>query len=225
MKLLENIIQFDERYVQVLEISQKELFKKVVFLFNKYYRFNEEDNDIIILENQKRIDFSKSIFIVNDYYNLELNSNKIIKSLYSDIELEYNLEYGENDFAIKVQDALSNLQEILQEYDFQFEYRSDINVTDLLKIIGLKFDEDYYDEPYKNLMCLFDFIALFKISKVLVLINAKVFFSENELVDIYKAALQRNIKLLLIEYSQGNQVLKYESKLFVDNDYDEFIIK
>lgn len=225
MTLLENLIQFDERYVQVLELSQKELFQKIIFLFNKYYRYNEEANDIIVLDNEKRLEFSKSVLVVNDYFNIQLNSNKIIKALYNDIELEYNLEYGENNFSTKLEEVLINIQDILSDYDFQFEYKTDLKLSDLLKIIGLKFDEYSYDEPFKNLICLFDFIVLFKVCKILVLINAKIFFSEEEIIQIYRAALQRNIKLLLIEYSQGSTLMKYEKKLFVDNEFDEFIIE
>lgn len=225
MTILENLIRFDERYVQVLELLPKDLFKKVTFLFNKYYKYNEEGNDIIIIDNEKKIEAHKSILVVNDYFNIQLNSNKIIKELYNDIELGYNLEYGENDISIKLEEVLFNIQEILSEYDFNFEYKHDLKISDLLKAMGLKFDEYSYDEPYKNLICLFDFVALFDICKVLILINAKIFFTEDEIIEIYRAALQRNIKLLLIESSQGSSLLEYESKLFVDNDYDEFIIK
>lgn len=225
MSILENIIKFDERYIQVLEITPKDLYKKITFIFNKYFNNIEDGNDLIILEDGKRLEVSKSIMVINDFFNLDINSNKIIKALYNDVELEYNVEYGEDDLRIKLEEILSNIKEILLEYDFELEFKQELKLSELLKTLGLKFNQYCYDEPFTNLLCIFDLISMFHICKVLVLINVKVHFNEEELMELYKSALQRNIKLLIIESSQKNNILEYENKLFIDEDYDEFILK
>lgn len=225
MAILENIIKFDERFIQVLEIAPKDLYKKITFIFNKYFNNIEDGNDLILLENGKRLEVSKNILVINDFFNLDINSNKIIKALYNDIELEYNVEYGEDDLRKKLEEILSNLKEILLEYDFELEFKQELKLSELLKTLGLKFNQYYYDEPFTNLLCILDLISMFHICKILVLINVKVHFTEEELKELYKSALQRNIKLLIIESSSNNNILEYENKLFIDEDYDEFILK
>lgn len=225
MAILENIIKFDERFIQVLEIAPKDLYKKITFIFNKYFNNIEDGNDLILLENGKRLEVSKNILVINDFFNLDINSNKIIKALYNDIELEYNVEYGEDDLRKKLEEILSNLKEILLEYDFELEFKQELKLSELLKTLGLKFNQYYYDEPFTNLLCILDLISMFHICKILVLINVKVHFTEEELMELYKSALQRNIKLLIIESSSNNNILEYENKLFIDEDYDEFILK
>lgn len=225
MAILENIIKFDERFIQVLEIAPKDLYKKITFIFNKYFNNIEDGNDLILLENGKRLEVSKNILVINDFFNLDINSNKIIKALYNDIELEYNVEYGEDDLRKKLEKILSNLKEILLEYDFELEFKQELKLSELLKTLGLKFNQYYYDEPFTNLLCILDLISMFNICKILVLINVKVHFTEEELMELYKSALQRNIKLLIIESSSNNNILEYENKLFIDEDYDEFILK
>lgn len=221
----ENLIVFDERYINVLEISEKELFKKITYIVNKYSKNIEEGNEIVLLENDNRLEISKNILVVNDFYNIDINSNKIIKSLYKEIEIQYNYEHGEENLLINLENIFRNLHETLSFYDFELEYKREIKISELLKCIGLKFNEYYYDNPLDNLICLFDLVSLFKLYKVIVLINVKSFFSDEEIIEIYKSALHRDIKLLLIDYSDESELLEYESKLYIDTDFDEFVLK
>ncbi|QJA08592.1 type II-A CRISPR-associated protein Csn2 [Romboutsia sp. CE17] len=221
----ENLIVFDERYINVLEISEKELFKKITYIVNKYSKNIEEGNEIVLLENDNRLEISKNILVVNDFYNIDINSNKIIKSLYKEIEIQYNYEHGEENLLINLENIFRNLHETLSFYDFELEYKREIKISELLKCIGLKFNEYYYDNPLDNLICLFDLVSLFKLYKVIALINVKSFFSDEEIIEIYKSALHRDIKLLLIDYSDESELLEYESKLYIDTDFDEFVLK
>ena len=167
----ENLIVFDERYINVLEISEKELFKKITYIVNKYSKNIEEGNEIVLLENDNRLEISKNILVVNDFYNIDINSNKIIKSLYKEIEIQYNYEHGEENLLINLENIFRNLHETLSFYDFELEYKREIKISELLKCIGLKFNEYYYDNPLDNLICLFDLVSLFKLYKVIVLMR------------------------------------------------------
>lgn len=221
----ENLIEFDERYINIVQIADKELFKKSVYLINKYSKNIEEGNEIVLLNNDNRLEISKNILVVNDFYNIDINSNKILKSLYNDMEMQYNYEYGEDNLLINLENIFKNIGEILCFYDFELEYKRELKVSEILKAIGLKFNEYHYDNPFDNIICLFDLISNFKLYKIIVLVNLKSFFNDEEIVEIYKSALQRNIKLLVIEYGEENYLLGYENKLYIDNEFDEFVFK
>ncbi|MBZ9607279.1 type II-A CRISPR-associated protein Csn2 [Clostridium estertheticum] len=98
-------------------------------------------------------------------------------------------------------------------------------MKELLKTINFKFDSNYYDNPFDNIMGIFDLVSTFKLYKVIIVVNAKCYFKEEELEEIYKAAKYRNINLLLIESIIDAQLKYLENKLSIDNDYDEFIFK
>lgn len=221
----ESLIEFDERYINIIEIEEKELFKKSVYLINKYAKNIETGNDVVLLNDDNRIEISKHILVVSDFYNIDINSNKILKSLHHDIEMQYNYEYGEDNLLINLQNIFNNIGEILSFYDFQLEYKRELKVSEILKAIGLKFNEYYYDNPFDNIICLFDLVSNFKLYKVVVLVNLKLFFNESEIIEIYKSALQRGINLLVFEFGEESKLLKYENKIYIDNDFDEFVIR
>lgn len=221
----ENLIEFDERYINIIEIEEKELFKKSVYLINKYSKNIEDGNDIVLLDNDNRLEISKNILVVNDFYNININSKNILKSLYNDIQIQYNYEYGDDDLLINLKNIFKNIEEILLSYDFDLEYKRELKISEILKVIGLKFNEYNYDNPFDNIMCLFELISSFKLYKVIVLVNLKLFFNEDEIIEIYKSALHRDIKLLVFECSKESKLLQYENKIYIDNGFDEFVFK
>lgn len=180
---------------------------------------------MVLLNCDNRLEVSKNILVVSDFYNIDINSNKILKSLHKDIEMQYNYEYGENNLFINLQNIFNNIEEVLCSYDFELEYKRELKVSEILKAIGLKFNEYYYDNPFDNIICLFDLVSNFKLYKVVVLVNLKLFFNENEIIEIYKSALQRKINLLVFEFGEESKILKYENKIYIDNDFDEFVIR
>lgn len=221
---IENIINFDERYINILEIADKNLFKAVTYNINKCVK-DKENKNIIMFDDDKVIDIDKEIFIVNDFFNIDLNNTKVLKLLHKDISLKYNLEYEKENLLLQITDVYNDLIDILNLYEFNFTHKEEVNIEDLIKILNIKFDENIYDNPFDNLMYLFDVVSNFKICKVIILINAKLFFNEKELYEIYKVALYKDIKLLLVEYGSDDELLNFENKLCIDGDFDEFEIK
>lgn len=223
--LFENEIIFDENYINILEIQNKEQFKKVSYLINLYSKENDVGNEFMYIINEKIVDATSNIFVMNDFFNIESNTKRILKLLYEDINLKYKDEFGEIDIISKFDLIYKNIREILMEYDYEFEYKLELGIIDFLKMISLKFDEKNYNTPIKNTYFILDLISEFKISNLLVLINLKSFLEEDELIEFYKAAKQRNVDVLFIESNIDKKIKIYENKLIIDNDYDEFIEK
>lgn len=222
---IENIIKFDERYVNILEIANKNLFKNIVYIINKSVKNIDENKEIIMFDEDKTFDITKEVLVVNDFFNIDLNSTKVLKLVYKDISIKYNLEYGIEDIPLNIKYLYNNIVDILDSYEFNFTYKDEIDIYDLIKILNIKFDENFYNDPYENLMYIFDILSNFKISSIVVLINVKLFFNEIEINEIYKVALYKGIKILLIEYGKESKLLNYESKIYIDEDFDEFEIK
>lgn len=224
-ELLENDIEFLDEYINVLEIKNRELFRKFTYLLNKNINSSNANEEIILLEDNNRIDMTKNIFLIYDIYNLDLNHNKILKSLYEDLNKEYNFNYSEEEL-IEIQcKLLENIKSILIDYDYEFTMKDFLTVKDILKALELKLNLDYYDNPMENILALFEIISTFKIYKVIVLLNAKCYFTKDELSEIYKVAKYKRINILFVEYYIDESLQPYENKTVIDNDFDEFNLK
>lgn len=222
---LENDIEFNENYINILEIENKKMFSQLIYSLNRLINYNEESEELILLEGNKKLSLCKEILLIHNLFNIDINESKILKTLHQDIENQYKQEYSEMNLLEKFSDIIKNINEIISGYDFEFEYKREITIKEILKTIGFKFDSNYYDNPFDNIMCIFDLVSTFNLYKVIILVNAKCYFKEEELVEIYKAAKYRNINLLIIEPIVDGKLKYLENKLSIDNDYDEFILK
>ena len=119
--------------------------------------------------------------------NIEYNSKKILNKLYTiiadNIKLSEKSELDELVFKFR-----NFLVKEINELPFEFEMKSDIEIEDILKSFTLKIDESCYFELIEKVEFLIDIIKEFKIAKILVLPNLKNYFTNEELIEIYKYA-------------------------------------
>lgn len=222
---LENDIDFTEKYINILEIENNSIFSKTVYLINRIIKYSEESDEIILIEDNKRLTLNKEAMIIHDVFNIDINETKILKSLYIDIDKQYKQENYDMKIVEKFNDTIKSIDEIISSYDFEFEYKREVTIKDILKVVNLKLDNNYYDNPFDNIICLFELVSIFKLYKLIILVNIKCYFKEEELIEIYKAAKYRGINLLIIESIVDEKIKYLENKLSIDNDYDEFISK
>ena len=95
-------------------------------------------------------------------------------------------------------------------------------LNDLLKAFELKIDTIYYTTIVEKIEFIIDIISTLKIATILVIPNLKIYLDENELIEIYKYSIYNNVQLLIIENSNSEELLKYEIKNIIDEEFDEF---
>ena len=86
----------------------------------------------------------------------------------------------------------------------------------------MKIDFTMYSNIFEKVELLIDILANLKIAKVLIIPNLKSYFSEKELLELYKYSLYNEISLISIERRKYRK-LKYEQILYIDNEYDDFL--
>lgn len=224
-ELLESKIEFDDNNVKVLEIKNKRLFNELIYKLNKSINSDEILEGIILLEEDKEISFNKNAMIIYDFFNLDINQSKIIKNVYEEISKEYKLNYDDENIVSLQKELLGSIRTILYEYNYEFTQKEVLDIKDILKIMELKLDINYYDKPLDNLLLLFELIANFSICKLLILVNLKAYVEEEEISEVYKMIKYRGINVLVIEYNTDDIKKQRETKVIIDEDYDEFYIK
>lgn len=223
-ELLDESIKFMPNKVNILEINNKDLFNKIVYALNKNINTTEYVGEMYLYEGNDDIGISKNCMIVHDFYNIFSNQSKILKGFYEEIDKEYKFNYEEEEIFNLQKNLIQSVRGILTEYDYELVLKEIIEIKDLLKALDVRFDLNYYDKPLENIFLLIDLISNFKICKVAVFVNAKCFFTEEELEEIYKMIIYKRINVLFVEYYKGESNKYYENKVLIDEDFDEFYI-
>ena len=219
----ENKIEFGDGHVNVLEVSDKNTFTNFVSAFNELCNNEKLQTTEITLhgEDNKILKFSEEVEIVIDIFNIELNSKKILAKLYSKIEANIqNLD--------EIIEQTTNLRTLLygniDELPFNFNIDMEISIQNLLKLYNVKIDTNMYIDFIEKLTFLIDTIAVLKIARILVIPNLKTYLTDEKLIQIYKYAMYKDVKLLLIENDVNDSTLKYEKKLRIDETFDDIVL-
>ena len=217
---LNNKISLEEGNINVLEIYNKKLFYNLITILNKSDN-DMEDNQIVLMQNDERSSIGKNVFVLTDVFNIDFNSKKILNKLYS--TLIENVKNRQDDELENITLKLRNyLIEEINELPFEFSIKSELELNDLLKAFELKIDTICYTTIVEKIEFIIDIISTLKIATILVIPNLKIYLDENELIEIYKYSIYNNVQLLIIENSNSEELLKYEIKNIIDEEFDEF---
>ncbi|MGL5416721.1 MAG: type II-A CRISPR-associated protein Csn2 [Clostridium sp.] len=221
LKSVESEISFTEKNVNVLEVLDKKQFYNIIYDINNIINTGEDIERMVCLKDGIRLN-SEKIFLMNNLFDVDVNNKKILKKLNEEIEEVYKFNYEDHELTIELGKILKEVYEIVDELDFKLDFKREIDLKDILKIINIKFDKEYYNNPMENILLLFEINSLFNFWNIIILVNPKIYFLDKEMVEIYKMAKYKKQNILIIT-PQKNNMLEYEKKVLVDEDFDEFI--
>ncbi len=213
-------IEFDENTVNILEIYNQSLFTEVINNLNNQCNGEEENNTIVLMQDNERVDIKKNIYVLTDVFNIDFNSKKILNKIYG--TLIQNIKNKQDDelenIALKLRNYFINE---INELPFEFNMNSEVEITDLIKAFDVKIDSSCYITVLEKIEFIINLLAEFDLAKVLVIPNLKTFLQEEDLLELYKYSIYNNIKLLILENKHCENVLKYEKKNVIDENFDE----
>lgn len=217
----ENELNLGDGKVNIVQIENSKLFTHIIDVLND--KINGIDNNEIFLfdEKNEELNISKEMIIVFDMFNIDFNTKKIIGKIYDIIS--NNIKENSDELIEKINfNIRKKLINELNDLPFNFDVKETIDVLDLLKIYNVKIDFKMYSNILEKVELLIDIISNLKIATVLIIPNLKSYFSEKELLELYKYSLYNEISLISIERRKYRK-LKYEQILYIDNEYDEVL--
>ena len=217
----ENELNLENGKVNIVQIENSKLFTHVIDVLND--KINGIDNNEIFLldEKNEELNISKEMIIIFDMFNIDFNTKKIIGKIYDIIS--NNIRENSDELIEKINfNIRKKLINELNDLPFNFDVKETIDVLDLLKIYNVKIDFKMYSNILEKVELLIDIISNLKIATVLIIPNLKSYFSEKELLELYKYSLYNEISLISIERRKYRK-LKYEQILYIDNEYDEVL--
>ncbi len=218
----ENEIIFNEEYINVVTIENAKCFSNIIGILNDKINGMESNEMFLLDEKNQELKMDKKMYIVLDIFNIDYNSKKILNKIYGIIEenIEKNQDYEIDKMVLDLRNYI--IQEI-NELPFEFVMKSELDVSEILKLYNLKIDDKNYTTILEKVEMLIDIMTTLKIADILVIPNLKLFLSDDELVELYKYSLYNNVKLFLIERNTSKK-LKYENNIIIDENFCEYII-
>ena len=218
----DNEIIFDEENINVLLIEDVKCFSHIIEVLNDKINGIESNEIFLLDEKNEELKMDKKIYLVLDIFNIDYNSKKVLNAIYNLISdnIEKNQDYKIEKMILELRNYI--IQEI-NELPFEFVMKSELEISEILKLYNLKMDSENYTSVLERMELLIDIISTMKIADILIIPNLKLFLDDKDLVELYKYSLYNNIKLLLIERNSSKK-LKYEKNIIIDENFNDFLI-
>lgn len=219
----ENDIVISEEYVRVVEVEDKELFANIVQSIHCLC-YNEEGKEyIVLIDKDKALSFHKDVYFTTDILNIDFNERKLLNKLYGQINASMDLD-TKQELDQHINLSLNLVNDLLIEFPFEFTYKSEIGAEDILKIFGFKIASEKQSFIEKIFYYL-DLISLLDPYKVLIFCNMKSFFSDKQMMEIYKYITYNKLQAILLEGTIGQSLLPLEKKNRIDRDFEDYKVE
>ena len=214
ISFIENIIEVNTEYIRCIEIENKNYFYRVVSLLNNFDNGEELQDEIDFVD---KIDFK----LIIDYFNINLNDKKMLNAVIKYVK--ENIDETNYDKLLKNYQRLCNLFSSSLDYiDLPIYIEEDINIDNIIKLMNIKIKKE--ENILKNLFIFVDIIKELQNYNLLVLVNLKQYLTKEELNEFYKYAIYNKVALLLIDNISYGIAQKYEKKLIIDDNLEEYIV-
>lgn len=204
---------FEENQVQVLVVENQQVYSKLIGTIVQ--QISGEESIWQFSDGDKELQMSKSVSLVHSPFLLEFNSKKSLNYLYKEMQTVAN-DFC-SDSAGEINSSIVDyLDVITQKLPYPVEFNLDLNVIDIFKLYDVHFDFQNSSLIEKVL----NYIQMEKVlfdTKLIIFINMKDYFDNNEMQEIYKTAFYYKTPILLIESSQRN-CLEEEKYCIIDKE-------
>lgn len=165
------------------------------------------------------------MLIVADIPSFDFSNKRFSQTAIDRLALELQNEPEiMNRIETELKQIVQNLHSVLLEFNGTYSINGEWNLTKFLKSQELKLDDEIYNNTLEKSLSIVDYLSDQSSEVLLVLINLKIWLTESQIKEFYRAIVSKKIRVLLIEVVQSEAVYLYEKKLQVDNDFVELLI-
>lgn len=219
---VDNEIVISDTTIYNIEIENKAYFYRLVNNLNCISNgIDILQDDIKFFKKDDEVNLFNKIDLYIDYFNIDFNSKKIISNLYKSLKNTITEEDKSkiNNYYLKIKNILSKS---FLDYNLPITLSNEYDIDLILKLLKISIEKQ--DHLLDNLLILIDINNAFRINELLVFINLKQYLNKEELNELYKYSLYNNVKILLIDSQCYGACNKYETKLIIDSNLDEFLL-
>ena len=217
----DNVIEITKEQVNTIEIENKPYFYRFVKDLISISNGNISEEIHFINENNEESS-SPNIRIYTDYFSFDFDTKKytndITKYLLKNID-----ENDQKELIQRQKDFVKSLTKTISKMEIPLELNEDEQTCDnILKKTKIKIKKD--ENLLENLFLIIDLEKELASYNALFFINLKQYLSSQELEELYKYSIYNEIKIFLIDSQSYGTTKRYEKKLIVDENLDEFMV-
>ena len=210
-------IEFSEEHVQILNLENPSYYARIIqeLLIQQQTGIGR----FVVSEGDKIYDLSKICEIIVSPFSLDFDNKKIqaaiIKQL---VQVANEDEYVETkELSGKILQYMYRLTDYL---NVDITMDEEVDLAQVMKAVGVKIAQDGENLASRLIDYLFLIRSLFH-TELIIGVNFKAYFSQEELALIYETVLLRKIPLLLLESVPRNDKINCENWLTIDADLCE----
>ena len=214
-------ISFKEKRIQVLTIEHAPTFRELVF--ELIAQMEDETGRFVLSKDERLLDCGVYLHVILDYAHLDRVEKKIQSKLISALLAEAQEEMAE-DTMLFTQGVQRYLGKLAALADYPVAYEQGDNLAALLKAMDFRVDLSGLSAHE----ALYEYISLCHCvlkNPCFVLVQAKSFFSRDELRQVYDMARYKKWNLVLLESHQFSERLEGEEHRLIDEDLCELMIE
>ena len=222
----ENEIDFFDKSSLVLNVLNSKLYIRIVESLYFLNQGKEGKESITLYDNDKLIDFSKDATMIFDILNYDINERKNLTKFYKYIEeQQQNNEEIKEKINVIERELIWLLNEIEIDLPFSVISKDSFLLADYLKLLDIRIENDLCDSFVEKTYVLLDFLNEIMGYKLIILVNCRVYFSENEIKEIVKFINYKKLRVLFLESNESVSKVEGEILHLIDDDFEEFVEK
>lgn len=194
-------------------IENRDVFTKVI---QALYQYAGEEHDYLKIydHNFKSLKASE-LMIVNDILGFDINSPATLRLIYQDIENQISQDPAvKSEIERLLNAATLVIQNELLEFDIDL-VSDEIEISEALKILGVKVEVEA-DTIFERLFEIIQIFKYLKSKKLMVLVNAGVYLSAEEMSALEEYVSLQQMDLLMLD---ATRVDGLNSRWILDSDY------
>lgn len=224
-QIIETEIIFELGKINVLGFEELNVFRRFIYSLHQYHSEGMADEEIMIVKDNQQVNIADGCFILTDFYNIDFHSPNIIKKIVKNLEEEYRNHDDYRQLLQQINESIEKFTQMLfLNYSVELISRK-LEIRDYLKLLSIKPDISLYKTPFEKVLFLLNLVQELKLYELIVLVDLKKYCTVEQIIEVYKLALYHDVKILLIESNSSHQLLKYEKKVVIAEDFSEHIIE
>lgn len=218
---LENLLVLNSENVFCIEIESKSYFYRLVSDLCSVSNSEIAEDITVYDDNEKEMNISNKLKLFINFFNFEFDSKKYTNDINKYIINEMN-ENDKTNLLKSYNKLIEVFIKILNKSDLPLQILEDVSIENIIK--NLKLTINSKNNLLDNLLLLIELEKILNTNSLLIFINLKQYLTSQELLELYKYAIYNGIKIILIDSQCYGATLKYEHKLIVDSNLDEFML-
>lgn len=186
-------IEVNPDFPETLVMENPKMFRKTVF--DLIDQCNGYDGDFVLSENNEILDLSKVCVVVSDICRQDF----INRDIRSKVQKILESEITEEDETISLLSSIEKFgAKVADSFKYPLKYKITLQPADLVKLLGFEIDEEDAP-PFERLIDYLEIYENLLNRKLVVTVNLKEFFSDDEYYIFQKDLTNRQINVLMLE--------------------------